>query len=147
MNRPVRTKTPGGEEIVILPAAEFERLVDLAEDARDIRDAEEALAEIAAGSVELLTQAEVQALLAAASPIAFWRKRRGVTQAALAKEAGISQAYLAQIEAAKRTGGVQLYRRLAKALGVDIEDLLPEAGAGKADRKTAGRGKKRKPTK
>jgi DNA-binding XRE family transcriptional regulator len=143
MNRPVRTKTPGGEEIVILPAADFERLVDLAEDARDVRDAEEALTEIAAGSVELLTHAEVLSFLAAPSPIAFWRKRRGMTQAALASAAGVSQAYLAQIEGAKRSGDVQLYRRLAGALGVDVEIILPQGdGPGGGSRKAAKRRRK-----
>lgn len=108
-----------------MPAAEFERLVELAEDARDIRDAEEALAEIEAGTVELLSHDEVLALLRAPSPIAFWRKRRGLTQAGLAGKIGVSQAYLAQIEAAKRTGDIGIYRRLSAALQVDIEELLP----------------------
>ena len=103
MNRLVRTKTPAGEDIVILPAAEFERLVDLAEDARDVRDAEKALAEIEAGTAELLSRADVQAYLDSPSPLAFWRKRRGLTQAALAEAVGVSQAYMAQIESGKRT--------------------------------------------
>ncbi|MEJ0096832.1 MAG: helix-turn-helix transcriptional regulator [Bauldia sp.] len=132
MNRPVRTKTPAGEDIVMMPVADYERLLDLAEDARDSRIAEKALAEAAAGNVDLLTHVEVKALLAAPSPMAFWRKRRGLTQAALAKIAGITQAYLAQIEGAKRVGDVNLYRRLAVALRVDVEDLLlpaaPEKG-------------------
>jgi DNA-binding XRE family transcriptional regulator len=135
MNRPVRTKTPGGEDIVILPASEFERLVELAEDARDIRDAEEALAEIAAGNVELLSHAEVQAFLDSPSAIAFWRKRRGMTQSALASRAGITQAYLAQVEGGKRTGDVQLYRRLANVLSVDVEIILPEAEGAKGGRR------------
>ena len=76
MNRPVRTKTPAGEDIVMMPVADYERLLELAEDLRDSRIAEKVLAEMAAGNVELLTHAEVNALLAAPSPVAFWRKRR-----------------------------------------------------------------------
>jgi DNA-binding XRE family transcriptional regulator len=134
MNRLVRTKTPAGEDIVILPAAEFERLVDLAEDARDIRDAEKALAEIEAGTVDLLSQSDAQAYLAAPGPLAFWRKHRGLTQAALAKAVGVSQAYMAQIESGKRTADVRVYQRLASQLGVTLDDVVPleEAPAAKA---------------
>jgi DNA-binding XRE family transcriptional regulator len=125
MTRPVRTKTPSGEDIVLLPLAEYERLRELAEDTYDSLVAERALAELAGGGVELISHGDVAALLAAPSPVSFWRKRRGLTQAALAKAARISQAYLAQIEKGSRKGDVTLYQRLAETLRVDIEDLLP----------------------
>jgi DNA-binding XRE family transcriptional regulator len=144
MNRPVRTKTPSGEEIVMLSAAEYDRLVELAEDAADIRHAEQALAELAAGTMETLSQADVEAMLAAPSQISFWRKRRGLTQAELARKAKISQAYLAQMEGAKRTGDVGLYRRLAEILRIDIEDLLPAEEEEKPLRKPARRTMRRK---
>jgi DNA-binding XRE family transcriptional regulator len=125
MNRPVHTKTPAGEEIVLLPRAEYDRLREFAEDAYDSLIVERALAEMKGGHVELFSQADMAALLAAPSPVSFWRKRRGLTQAALSKSAKISQAYLAQIEKGTRKGDVSLYQRLAATLGVDIEDLLP----------------------
>ncbi len=125
MNRPVRTTTPSGEEIVILPAAEYDRLVELAEDTRDVTIAEKALSDFAAGRGEALSDGEMRALLDAATPLAFWRKRRELTQKALAEAVGISQAYLAQIERGKRMGDVRLYGRLAHALGVEVGDLAP----------------------
>ena len=135
MTKPVRTKTPAGEDIVLVPLAEYERLRELAEDAYDSLIAERALAELANGDVELFSQADVAALLAAPSPVSFWRKRRGLTQAALSKTARISQAYLAQIEKGTRKGGVTLYQRLAAALQVDIEDLLPAPAKPKKTRR------------
>jgi DNA-binding XRE family transcriptional regulator len=142
MNRPVRTKTPSGEEIVILPAADFDRLVALAEDERDVANAERALAEFSEGPADFLTHAEMLALLDAPSPVAFWRKRRGLTQADLGSAVGVTQAYLAQIEGAKRTGDVQLYRRLAAALRVDLELVFPQIGQPKATRRSEKRRKK-----
>jgi DNA-binding XRE family transcriptional regulator len=124
MNKPVRTKTPSGEDITILPTADYERLMEIVEETGDRRDSEIALLEIAAGSVELLTHVEVTELLAAPTPLAFWRRRRGLTQAALADAVGISQAYLAQIEGGKRTGDVKVYQRVASVLRVDVDDLL-----------------------
>ena len=56
----------------------------------------------------------------------FWRKQRGLTQTALAGEIGVSQPYLAQIEGGHRVGDVVLYSKLAAALKVRIEDLVPD---------------------
>ena len=53
------------------------------------------------------------------------RAKRGLTQAKLAESAGVSQPYLSQLEAgAKGRPAVQIVQKLAKALGVKIEDLL-----------------------
>jgi DNA-binding XRE family transcriptional regulator len=111
--------------MVILPAADYERLLALAEDARDLAIVREALAGVEKGSVETLTDTEMKELLGAVSPVAFWRRRRGLTQASLAKQAGITQAYLAQIESGRRAGHIRVYRRLSASLGVDVELLQP----------------------
>jgi len=121
MTRPIRTLTPSGEEIVILAAADYDRLVEEIEDRRDHALADKALAE----GGEWLTDSEMDELLAAPTPLAFWRKRRSLTQEALAQTVGVSQSYVAQIETGKRTGEIGLYGRLAEALSLKIEDLVP----------------------
>jgi DNA-binding XRE family transcriptional regulator len=125
VNKPTRTTTPGGEQIVILPAADYERLVELAEDAHDIALAERILAELKSGKQEAFTQEEVLELLNAPSPVGFWRKRRGLTQAALAKAAGIGKTALTAIERGEPTIDVRVYRRLAAELDVELDELLP----------------------
>lgn len=125
MNKPIRTKTPAGEDIIIVSAADYDKLVELAEDAADVRLAERSLADLYSGKTEALTSEEMLEYLDAASPLGFWRKRRGLTQAALASKVGSSQAYLAQIESGKRTGDIGIYRRLSEALSVDMEELVP----------------------
>lgn len=106
-------------ETVTLTRAEYEALIDA-------RDAALALRDLAAGRLATLSEAELDAYLAAATPLAFWRRHRGLTQAALAARAGISQAYLAQLERGRRTGDVRLHARLAHALGLRIDDLVAE---------------------
>jgi DNA-binding XRE family transcriptional regulator len=71
-----------------------------------------------------LTAEEMACFQAANTPVAFWRKRSGKTQAATAAEIGVSQPFLAQIEAGKRSGTIGVLARLAKALGVRIDDLV-----------------------
>ncbi|HSU06910.1 MAG TPA: helix-turn-helix transcriptional regulator [Acetobacteraceae bacterium] len=96
------------------------------EDLIDSRNHAAALRGVAAGSMPTLSDTEMDAFLAAPTPLAFWRRRCSLTQAALARSVGISQAYLAQIETGRRIGDVGLYARLARRLAVRIEDLVAE---------------------
>jgi transcriptional regulator with XRE-family HTH domain len=68
----------------------------------------------------------VDEYLAAPTPLAFWRKKRGYTQASLAAEAGLSQPYVAQMEGGQRVGDVTTLAKLARLLRVRIEDLVVE---------------------
>jgi DNA-binding XRE family transcriptional regulator len=104
---------------VTLSLEEYQELIDARDHAVAMRD-------VAAGAMPVLTEAEMEAYLASPSLLAFWRRQRGNSQSQLAGMAGISQPYLAQIEAGKRVGDVHLYARLAKALHVRIEDLVAE---------------------
>ena len=121
----VRTVTPAGEAIVILPAAEFDRLRDLAEDGRDARTVDASLARLHAGEDELLTEADLDALRAAPSPLAYWRARRGLSLDALANVVGLSADSVVALEAASTAADEVTYERLARALGVEAEDITP----------------------
>ncbi|KMO44644.1 transcriptional regulator [Methylobacterium tarhaniae] len=123
----VRTRTPSGEAIVILPEAEFERLRDLAEEAADARALAASLARLEAGEEELLSGDDLDALRAAPTPLAFWRGKRGLSVADLARQAGVPEERFSAVERGESIGDVQLYRRLARVLGVEIEDLVPDA--------------------
>ncbi len=56
------------------------------------------------------------------------RKRRGLTQAALAKRSGVSQPMIAQIESGKLNNlTLRTLARTARALGASLKiDLVPE---------------------
>ena len=82
--------------------------------------------DLAEGREELLDSADVDALLKAPTPLVFWRKKRGLTQTALAADVGVSQNFLSDMERGKAIGDVVLYAKLARRLGVAIEDLVPE---------------------
>jgi hypothetical protein len=125
----VRTRTPSGEAIVIVPEAEFERLVFLAEDVSDARDLAASQARLDVGADELLSEADLDALRAAPTPLAFWRARRGLEAAALAERAGLTEPDLVAMERGARVGDITDYRACAEALGVDLDDLLPDAEA------------------
>jgi len=63
------------------------------------------------------------ALLDGEQPVKVWREQRGLTQEALAGKAGISKAYLCQIETRKRVGALKTLKALADALALRVDDL------------------------
>ena len=60
--------------------------------------------------------------------IAYYRKKQGYTQAALAQQIGMSTAYLGQIERGNRGNSFSLETlyQIADALGIEAEILLKE---------------------
>ena len=120
---PVMTKSPKGDDIVILSRKEYDRLLAAAdEDAVDAAIAKKAIAR----NEETLSEAEVNELLAARTPLAFWRKKRGLTQTELAKAAGIAQGFLSEIESGLKTGDVTVLQRIAIALEISLLELVPD---------------------
>jgi len=60
-----------------------------------------------------------------ASMLKTKRENRGLTQIDLAKRAKVSQAYVASLEAgSKKNPSLAVLRRIAKALGVPVAELL-----------------------
>src|SRR3954453_858955 len=97
----VMTKTPTGEDIVILSRKEYDRLLLAAnDDASDARAAKRAIAR----DEETLSETELDHLLSAKSPLSFWRRKRGLTQAELAGRADIAQGFLSEIEGGRKKG-------------------------------------------
>lgn len=56
----------------------------------------------------------------------MWRRRRGADLAALAAIVGVAAPELARVESGEEVGDVRLYVRLAAALRLRIEDLVPD---------------------
>lgn len=63
-------------------------------------------------------------------PLRVWREHRGLTMTALGKAAGVPQSYISEVEAGKKIGSVDFYRRTADALGLLVDDLLPPVAGG-----------------
>lgn len=55
-----------------------------------------------------------------------YRLLRGWSQSRLARESGVSQTYISELEAGKWTPNVSILRKLAAALGVPVAALLDE---------------------
>jgi DNA-binding XRE family transcriptional regulator len=127
-------KIAGGVELAILPKSEYERLAKQAadEDIGNARLVQKARDAIAAGREIVLPKAVVDRIAAGENPIRVLREWRGATQVELVAAIGITQGYLSELEAGKRKGPVALHQKIARALAVPIEILLPMAAPGQA---------------
>jgi ribosome-binding protein aMBF1 (putative translation factor) len=112
-------------DTVLLRRTDYEALVRQAENAADAMQIREAEARVAAGEDEYVPVELTQRLMAGEVPVRVWRQHRGLSARALAVRAGISAAYLSQIETGKKPGSFEAMAKLARALGVDMEDLEP----------------------
>lgn len=121
IGRPQFVYQGGKPAFAIVPIEEWERIVDALDDLEDVAFLEAYQAD---PNQELLPAEMVDALLDGENPIRVWREHRGLSQPQLAEAAGVSEAYLAQLEAGTREPAQRVIRRLAKTLRVDIDDLI-----------------------
>lgn len=123
MNKPNIITTPSGDRMVIIPAEEYERLVEAAEDAADLREIDEIKRKLAAGEEELVPADIVNRIIDGENKIRVWREYRGLSGKDLAEKTGLTAAYISQLETGNREGKIETFKKIATALGVDIDDI------------------------
>lgn len=102
-----------GTDKVVIRLDDFEDMLDaLAYDSASGRSDETFPAEV------------VEQLLAGENAMRVYRSYRNMTQAALASQVGLSQAAIAEIESGRKNGSMASLKKIAKALNVDIDDLV-----------------------
>ncbi|SMD03518.1 helix-turn-helix transcriptional regulator [Rhizobium sp. RU36D] len=123
-----RFKTPNGEDMVVLSQADYDALVEAAEMLEDVAAYDLFKERLARGEEEFIPGEFVHRMVDGESPVRVWREFRGLSAKDLAAAAGISPAYLSEIESRKKEGSVSVLKKIAKALKVDIEDLIAWGG-------------------
>lgn len=123
MSEPQIIRTPGGEELVLLPRADYEALLEradqAAEDADDIAIYDARKSELAAGG-DVLPPEVSAAMLRGDSRLKAIRNWRGETQVQLSFVTGIGQGYLSDLENGRRAGTPETLAKLAQALDVPV---------------------------
>ncbi len=117
---PAFTMEVEGVSMVAIPVELWERIVEEFEDAAA---ASRAKAIMADASDPIISLEESRKELFD-NHIKRVRKRKRMTQVQLAKKLGISQGRVSEIEHLDYRPTIKTYRRVAKALGVDITELL-----------------------
>ena len=117
-----QTLTLAGEDYVVIPRDEYERLrAAIDEDAADIA----AIQRVLDDSDQTWAPADlVRRIAAGEHPLRVWRTRRGMTARALAAAAGIPSSYVSAIERRVKPGSVKALKSLATALDVPLDNLV-----------------------
>lgn len=119
MNVQVITKE-GNPEYAVLPYADYQRLLELAEEAADVRAYDAALA----ANEETIPHEMVGRLVAGENPVKVWREYRGLSQAQLAAGAGLEMPVIERLETKLDSGSEEVLGRIAGVLGVELDDLI-----------------------
>ena len=125
MNQPQIIITPNGETMVVLPKADYDALLAIAE------EADEDLADIALYDARksmlpesaALPQAVSADILQGTTRLKALRKWRNLTQSELANLSDIAQGFLSDIECGKRSASPETALKLSKALNIPAEWL------------------------
>lgn len=113
------------EDTAVLRRRDYDALIKAYEDAADALALADVRAREAAGNAEYVpVEIAERIFMVGEHPVRVWREYRGLSLGALAKEAGIAQSYVSEIEHGRKRGSVRALAALAKALRVEIEDLL-----------------------
>jgi len=110
----------GRPEYAVIPYADYEEMLRLSEAMRDVHAYDAAMAD----EGEAIPHDMMRRLIDGEAPIKVWREHRGLTQAALAEQAGLDKTYLSQLESGRKTGSVRALKHLAQASPVAIDDLV-----------------------
>jgi DNA-binding transcriptional regulator YiaG len=127
MNKVQYIKTDKGEELAVIPKAEYERLLERAnsEDVGTTRILRRAKQAITSGQEVVLPKAVVDRLAAGESPIRVLREWKDMTQMEMSFRTNISQGHLSDLENGRRSGTPEALRRIADVLKVPLDLLVP----------------------
>jgi DNA-binding XRE family transcriptional regulator len=114
---------PDGEEMIVLSRKDYEAMIARIEDLEDCLAVADFERKLAAGKEELISAEYVNRMSEGESPIRVWRDVRGMTAKDLAAAAGISAAYLSEIETGKKDGSVATLKAIVDVLKIDLDDL------------------------
>src|SRR3954470_21439439 len=120
---------PDGTRMVILEAAEYARLKQLAGVEDDVEEAREALAKIRSGAGTMPAGVLNLILDDGITALEAWRRHRGLSQAELARRAGLSQVWISRIERRGGYGSRDTRRKLASALSAPLWALEDDPAA------------------
>lgn len=114
-----------GERLVVVAESDFNELLRMLDEGAERSALAAVRHRLEAGDEELVPDVVANRIIDGENRVRVWREFRGLTVSALAERAGVSQPYLSQIETGAREGTVETLSRIASALAVDLDDLIP----------------------
>lgn len=110
----------GVRQYAVIPAEIYADLLEKAEMLDDIKAFDGTLVQ----NDELVSAELGSKILAGDNKIKVWREYRHLSQAELAAKSAVSQPTIAQLEGGKRVGSLAVLKKVAVALGLDLDELV-----------------------
>ena len=108
-----------GDKYVIIPESEYQRMLEITEERIDIANIREHI-----NDETFPSEIVEDIVMHGVSPIKVFRQHRKMTITALAKKVGVSQSYISDIENNKKDGSINVIKRIAPVLDVDIDMIV-----------------------
>jgi mRNA interferase RelE/StbE len=112
------------EDTITISRAEYDALRSAAEDFADLQTYARIKARLASGDEELIPAAFANRILDGESALRVYRDLRGLTQVQLASVSGVNRVQITNIESGKNRGSAMTLAKLARALNVQVDDLI-----------------------
>ena len=109
----------GREEAVIVPRKTWERLMENLEEMEDVK-----LYDRVKARKEKTIEYDQLCRELGRSPLRYLRNLAGLTQSRLARKTGLSQSYIAKVEANERKLSPSARKKIARTLGIEPEKLI-----------------------
>jgi DNA-binding Xre family transcriptional regulator len=122
MTEPQFIEQNGEPAFVVLPIAEWRLIIEQLEDIEDALDIEASAND---PHRRTIPAAVVDRLLDDEQPLKVWREHRGLSRSELAAKASLTPGHIGHLETGRRHGTPDTLRRLATALDVTVDDLVP----------------------
>jgi ribosome-binding protein aMBF1 (putative translation factor) len=123
------------KDTVLLSRKDWNAVMEALEDAEDRAAIRASVARRAAGKDDALPAELYKRLRAGEHPVRIWRAQRKMSLTTLAGRAGVARAYVSEIETGKKPGSVSALQKIARALGVGLDELAPERRAKSGSRR------------
>jgi len=114
-----------GQQMAVLPVADYQRLIKIAEDRLDVTTAIAAEQRRTEGTAEYLPASMVNRILDGESALTVWREHRGMTTKQLSEKAGFGPSMIRKVESGLRKGTLSFWKAMASALNVLPDDIMP----------------------
>ncbi len=119
----MRTMQENGEQFVILPMVEYKKII--AKPILSDEDYDEMLGEIVSSQQEEGFPFNLfERIDGGENGVKLLREHRNISASNLADMAGLSRAYISQIESGERKGTAKTLQKIAVALNVDVDMLV-----------------------
>jgi hypothetical protein len=113
------------KDTVVLSRADWNRIGAIIEEAQDRAALRASISREKAGEDDALPAALYRRIRVGEHPIRIWREHRGFGLNALTDHAKVARGYLSEIENRKKAGNLVALCRIAEALRVSLDDIVP----------------------